>query len=356
MFDEAKKGDRIIPNFTNVLKRLERNIQGLRIAYDKDLNLIDKFYGYGFFIDNQHIGHHLWNNLSALEILSLNDKLKIDSLFWITNEPTFHFGEITKLYNRDFNFIRYSNAEDLNAKCIEKGVVPISVVETYISKSLSTRILNYSVNKEMEYLASLNLNKYDIRFLVNFRCDNRSWINQIEEVTALVKALRCNYNYKILLVVDGWNKGENDKINLSTGKKSDIENKANSAYCKEIDLFNRLAERISTYCDTVNNIGCKVSRSIAVCESVDYYIAPWGAALSKYAWVCNTPGVVASNKYMYSDPEFQIYFSPKYVEKNTIVYPIDKNFIEGDSNKSRSSFYTKKDTLINLFSEKIMSL
>lgn len=65
----------------------------------------------------------------------------------------------------------------------------------------------------------------------------------------------------------------------------------------------------------VNLINHSALRSALWCSRADCFVAPLGAALAKYRWICNTPGVVLTSCWnLDSRPDLHIYDAPAAVE------------------------------------------
>ena len=79
-----------------------------------------------------------------------------------------------------------------------------------------------------------------------------------------------------------------------------------------------VAERAGVrFVDTVNR---SALRSVLWCSRADAFIAPLGAALAKYRWICNTPGLVLSSRWnLLHRPDLHIYDSAEHMERPTEV-------------------------------------
>jgi hypothetical protein len=64
----------------------------------------------------------------------------------------------------------------------------------------------------------------------------------------------------------------------------------------------RIAEAVSDACASdhvavIDLIGRPVQESVLWCAQADFFVAPWGAALAKYRWVCNRPGLALAGRW-----------------------------------------------------------
>lgn len=65
----------------------------------------------------------------------------------------------------------------------------------------------------------------------------------------------------------------------------------------------------------VDLTGESVARSLIWCRRAQMFVAPWGAALAKYRWICNTPGLVMTSHWnLIERGGLDIYHDPAVVE------------------------------------------
>ncbi len=68
----------------------------------------------------------------------------------------------------------------------------------------------------------------------------------------------------------------------------------------------------------VDNIGRPIPESVLWCAQADFFVAPWGAALAKYRWVCNTPGLTTVGRWnLENRHDLSIYHHPGAMENPT---------------------------------------
>ncbi len=68
----------------------------------------------------------------------------------------------------------------------------------------------------------------------------------------------------------------------------------------------------------VDNIGRPIPESVLWCSRADFFVAPWGAALAKYRWVCNTPGLTTVGRWnLEHRHDLSIYHHPGAMENPT---------------------------------------
>ncbi len=66
----------------------------------------------------------------------------------------------------------------------------------------------------------------------------------------------------------------------------------------------------------VDNVNRSALASVLWCSRCDAFVAPLGAALAKYRWICNTPGLVLSSRWnLLNRSDLHIYDSPTWMER-----------------------------------------
>lgn len=66
----------------------------------------------------------------------------------------------------------------------------------------------------------------------------------------------------------------------------------------------------------VSTVGAPLACGLFWIMQCRFFVAPWGAALAKYRWVCNLPGFVVTNRFNLGEPvgDLPIYHAPEFVE------------------------------------------
>ncbi|PPD41799.1 MAG: hypothetical protein CTY16_15585 [Methylobacter sp.] len=313
------------------------------------------------FCEYSHVGHNLWNELSAIERMDTRHALdKLDKFYIFQNSEIYAPIDILfpalkgKNYKIGSNMLAHHIYKDLHL-LVKPG-------DQYISKSLTKKIIDYSKLGYEEYsdeFGCFSKKHFSVVILFTLRFDNRSWIDQESGICKVITKLSENHNGNIALVIDGHN------VNSSGSKmKSHSESLIKSS--KGVDLFDteyetaeRIKEALTSNAITVfNTIGCSVRESISWCLQSDFFVAPWGAGLAKCKWVANMPGIVFSNRKMlaHTAGDLHIYDDPKYLEGATPCEYIDLTEIEDIDEVSiihgpRANFNVSIDALYKKTSE-----
>jgi hypothetical protein len=126
----------------------------------------------------------------------------------------------------------------------------------------------------------------------------------------------------VAIIVDGHNsKDGEDPRGLGFGSVWDP-----SGTCRPIALEQDVvAELARIYRDDesvriISTIGKPMAESIFWASHAKCFVAPWGAGLSKYKWVCNLPGLVVTSREFGANFESNLYDDPAY--RDSIVASI----------------------------------
>ena len=92
--------------------------------------------------------------------------------------------------------------------------------------------------------------------------------------------------------------GQNASPDAMYGSVGDNAAGPDSFLRQETDIARALTKHAALHgCGIVNNIGRPIAESLLWCKIADFFVAPWGAALAKYRWICNKPGLVLTSRW-----------------------------------------------------------
>ncbi|WP_160063882.1 hypothetical protein [Psychromonas sp. L1A2] len=250
-----------------------------------------------------HLGHHLWNEVSVLQEVQDMGKWH-DNWSLIKSCPTSeHFGLTRDLFeSKGTSELTLNQNENINEVIINKNLCVYIPMSRHIKEKTSIKILEHAKQYTSVLSQLLPKNKDHIKILFNIRLGDRELLNQMDLIESLSNKLTSiNKNHTIFI----------DGINNNRGARGEsVANK--TALEDEFAFSDKLLTLLPDTC--VSMIGCSVYESIYVCSISDLYIAPWGAGLAKYAWVCNAKGFIHCSNYVkekkndlaiYDDPRFR---------------------------------------------------
>ncbi len=129
--------------------------------------------------------------------------------------------------------------------------------------------------------------------LLGLRVGNRTVIDPERFAVGLAAAMWDAYP-ELAIVVDGQNAGSHPVY----GSYGDDPAAPGSFLRQELDIAAALSDEATSRGATlIDNIGRPMADSVLWCEAADFFVAPWGAALAKYRWVCNKPGLVVTGRW-----------------------------------------------------------
>jgi hypothetical protein len=280
----------------------------------------------GVVLFNSYLGHNLWNDLSALERMNKNNILSKFSALYVFDANEI-FAPIEKLFPTLQGKTRRISYEAIPANMYEGNNLFFLLGSQFIPRSITDKIISYSISSTLRETFSQNFQeffkeKFYIVILFTLRFHNRSWLDQEQGISEIIVRLNQEFSGKIALIIDGHN------TNLSGEQlksfREDLIKKENGLDLFEMEYTTAesIKDKISSDRITViNTIGCSIAESINWCLLSDFFVAPWGAGLTKCKWITNRPGLVySSRKVLTGKSDLHIYDDPQYRED---TYPCE---------------------------------
>jgi hypothetical protein len=281
----------------------------------------------------QHIGHHLWNELSGIEdLLSMVADVDLPQVIVLNAKGSEMYGNIDDL------FVNFSGKVDrtigdyrgLISKCYVEGYCVIRPTKTYVSFCLRKKIVKLATsssdNVEISQLIARLTSPRPIFVLFGLRTENRTF----EDVSSFFRNVMSALKQEIadlVVVIDGHNSsGDENKKYQSFGEQndSDLVSTAENVVAEDLIAFGN-----TIGVPVINNIGKSVQSSIIWTEKCEFFVSPWGAGLAKYRWVCNKFGLVVTSCWnMTYRADLHIYDSSVFMECPSHVIFIDPVHIE----------------------------
>jgi hypothetical protein len=248
-----------------------------------------------------HIGHFIWQDLSGVhDFLAAVKPDRIPRFLVLENhlKPEI-YGPIDTLFpSLGGKVLRLDDTfYEVTAGIYERNERVIKATGMYVRRSIGASILSgYKALPAYSDLVS-SCNKArdgsDVVVLIGLRAGNRTIVDMKSFVLHLVTAI-----YEVFpnaaIIIDGQNASPG-AIYESVG---DDPAAPNSFLRQELEI----AQMLSDYAfakgyKLINNIGRPILESLLWCDVADFFVAPWGAALAKYRWVCNKPGLVITGRW-----------------------------------------------------------
>ncbi len=153
--------------------------------------------------------------------------------------------------------------------------------------------------------------------LVGLRIGNRTVEDMQGFALALIRMLADAIG-RLTVVIDGHNSAGDDP-GATYASFGDNFSGGTTFLQREVEITAFLMRTFANSAVTVvDNIGRPIPESVLWCSHADFFVAPWGAALAKYRWVCNTPGLTTVGRWnLENRHDLSIYHHPGAMENPT---------------------------------------
>ena len=232
-----------------------------------------------------HLGHYLWNCLSAWETLhQMGLAENADELAsWTRGE---FFGNpltlVPDLVGSGGKASRIESMEQAAAHIQSSKLFWLPLYDRYIRRELADRIILQSESIAggafADEAAQLRVAGGPV-ILLTIRTGNRVWTDQEEGYGHIIRELTSRFP-GAAFVLDGMN---DTRDNISTHRFMDTD--------AELAIARRIIASAGPNVCILNTIGMPIAHSIVACKLIDAFVAPWGTAMTKYKWITNKPGV-----------------------------------------------------------------
>lgn len=259
-----------------------------------------------------HIGHSIWNNLSAIPNISKMNVSKIKVASYQTP-----FGEIKEISKklipekREIEYLDFEHPWEAFEYAVNNKLFFVTLKNDYISLRTSEAVVSVIENKLLPSNFNSFLNEHDGKKLIVFslRVGNRYLLNQEEVYIASINRLLNEFE-DAYVVIDGMN----------SSSVSDLSTHRNIALDEEVLIAQSII--LKTDVSRVTSlVGCGLHENILLLSKAKLVISTWGAGLVKSHWVNRVPGFIhSSNNVYHFKPDFNIYFSNKFVENPSKNY------------------------------------
>lgn len=268
-----------------------------------------------------HFGHQLWNDWSALQRL-FNNKNNVFIDYYLNVGANSFFGAKNKVFDMEPGKYLECSKHDVLLFQKQTKSVPIIIADSYISSSLSDRIVNYSNylcrEKKFDFSLCESARNKDLIILITVRFDNRTWVDQETYLSTLIENISHRTGKSLSIIIDGKNSNDGH-LPMSYGAKVLASNDAELIE-REKKFCNDLAAKIKggIYSDKISifdTVGVSIMESIVWASIIDFFICPWGAGMVKYKWINNKPGIVfSSSNVLRNKKDINIYDSEVFRE------------------------------------------
>ena len=278
-----------------------------------------------------HIGHQLWNELTAYERLVRTldrDRLPV-IIVPNADRGSEAYGPMDKLFPEWEGKVDRSlrmSSESLAEFVYRRSYLLFRALDHYVTVGLSDRLvqLAHSVpttSASRTRVAELRAQGFTFVTL-GLRVENRTAVNLYDVLERTINHLAKKLP-KLAVIIDGHNSRLNG--DLATAFDSFGQPGSANPILTELQLAIRLRQRFEySEIQIVNTVGDSVLDSIVWTKASAFFVAIWGASLAKYRWACNKIGlVISSQSNLTSRHDLHIYDSPEFQENPAPILYID---------------------------------
>lgn len=278
-----------------------------------------------------HIGHHLWNELTAFDRIARRFKAGPLPVIIIPNAArgSEAYGPIDRLFPEWAGKVDRSlrmESETLGNFVYRKNFLLFRALDQHVSAGLSQRLIETActapiTSQSKARIVDLKSQGFEI-IVIGLRVENRTATNLYDCFEKLVTYLATKFE-RLAVVVDG----HNSRLmgDFTTAFDSFGQTGSSNPILIELELAIRLNRRFEyTNVQIVNMVGQSVSDSICWTQESLFFIAIWGASLAKYRWACNKVGlVISSRSNLTARHDLHIYDSAEFQENPVPILYVD---------------------------------
>jgi len=303
-----------------------------------------------------HLGHIIWQDIPGIG--QLVDRVPTDRL------PNFHLFDAhlgPEMYgplDEIFPELQGRVTRDTGAFAAaipafyRDGVLAIRASAISISRAVRERVIDAIWRNPIhtQQIAQCAALRPPI-IILGLRTESRTLVDLIGFYERLVDYLVSTTEIEdAVLVVDGHNarQGDAGKLIQSTGEVA--QNRAPIE--TELEILAAMQRRAQgSRISVVSTIGCPLVTSLIWGSFCQAFVAPWGAGLAKYRWICNKPGFVITSKWnLQNRTDLHIYSAAEITEDPTSIEFVDPALVTdhpdapllipvgGDHNPSNMNF------------------
>lgn len=294
-----------------------------------------------WYLHGFHHGHWLFNDLSGVDelvhTLRASDLPEIAMQLPPPSEGNVEvYGKVEELFPELAGKIERSvfNRDALIRRNYTERRCVLRATRESVSRRLADRVVEVNLQgpglePERERLEAIRAKGWPI-VLVDLRIENRTLVDLPGFCTHLIEFL-IGETGGVAVVLAGH----------SGAYVGDVDRKAQkppAAAQKEIvaELIRNFAGRQVELIDTV---GTGMRRTVFWSHHAHFFVAPWGASLATYRWVCNKPGLIMASRYNlhHGSGQGDIYSSQEVREDPTPVTYLAEEFVKDDAESPRLS-------------------
>ncbi len=270
-----------------------------------------------------HIGHHIWNELGGLaESLRLLGTGGMPSIIVADSNAVEMWGKIDAIYPELAGKVsRVPTVRAAIRQVYETGAMPLRPTSNRVGRDLAERIIGLSRNdyiRGMPERCVSALRNAGYRFVVlGLRVENRTIVDYPLFCQEVIEMLAETLG-RVAVIIDGQNcsdTGLRYRVTFQEAAKGSPDQ-------AEAEIIAHLNRHFAGNPNVaiISSVGLPVGASVAICAEAECFVTPWGAALAKYRWACNLPGLSICGPSCERFQPIHIYDDPVFMESPTAAY------------------------------------
>ena len=268
----------------------------------------------------EHMAHHLWNELSGIDDFLRDPQPKVPAVFEMSGKSEM-YGTLDAIFPElQEKIVRfYGGRTDLIVSFYKQKICVMRVTALLVTKRLRDRIgdiVALAVGRPIEGPLPT------VAFIL--RIENRTLADCVSFYTECADYIMSKMG-KVRFVIDGRMRSPQDTEIRSEGEGSAVV----SVLDMEIDIAAQLATALRALgAEVVVNVDKQVYENLFWLYQAKFFIGPWGTGLTRARWLANIPGLMFSNSWnLGKHPDFNIYDDPRFIEDPSLLLIVNREAV-----------------------------
>ena len=305
-----------------------------------------------------HIGHYVWQDLSGLDWLTRHvpeTHLPYCMVFDSQLQAEM-YGPIDQIHPALQGRVirRRGGFDDAVRSVYETASRPMKFTSMQVRRSVGVAVMD-AIDRDPAWQATRAaadaVPPGTPVVLIGLRVGNRAPEDQADFVCRLVAELAAIPGPAPVIVLDGHNQAAEGATYRSVSDDR-------PGAVPLVEAERAIAARVAGTCAAlglvlIDTVGRPVAHSLIWCRRAQFFVAPWGAALAKYRWICNRPGLVMTGRWNLANRhDLDIYSAPRYLEAPNELHFLPAEHVEDvalpDEPPDRANFRIDEDAAFAL--------
>lgn len=281
-----------------------------------------------------HIGHYVWQDLSGLDWLTRHvpDTHLPYCMVFDTQLQAEMYGPIDQIHPALQGRVirRQGGFEEAVRSVYESAARPMKFTSMHVRRNVGVTVMD-AIDRDPAWQATRAaadaVPPGTPVVLIGLRVGNRAPVDQAGFVCRLVAELASIPGPAPVIVLDGHNQSAEGATYRSVGDDR-------PGAVPLVEAERAIAARVADTCAAlglvlIDTVGRPVAHSLIWCRRAQFFVAPWGAALAKYRWICNRPGLVMTGRWNLANRhDLDIYNAPRYLEAPNELHFLPAGHVE----------------------------